>query len=74
MSSGVYYIECKVNKKKYVGSAQDLNGRKVEHFKTLRNNQNNKLLQEDFNKYGEENFEFVIVEECLQNLYSSSWS
>lgn len=62
MESGVYYLECLVNSKKYIGSAQNLHGRKVEHFKNLRNGTNNKLIQEDFNKYGEENFKFEILE------------
>lgn len=63
MKSGIYYIECLVNNKKYVGSAQDLHGRKVEHFKKLRIGTNNSLLQSDFNKYGENNFQFVVIEE-----------
>lgn len=61
--SGIYYIECMVNNKKYVGSAQNLHGREVEHWKHLRNGTNNRYLQEDYNKHGEEKFRFVIVEE-----------
>ena len=60
---GIYTIKCLSNEKIYVGSAIDLNGRKAQHFYRLRNNKHdNSYLQNAYNKYGEENFLFEIIE------------
>lgn len=64
MASGIYKIINAVNNKFYVGSAVDLKRRKSRHFSELRNNKhNNKHLQAAWNKYGEQAFVFVVVEE-----------
>lgn len=65
MNSGVYNIINKINGDLYIGSSNQLNTRKTTHFRNLRNGKNHcKILQRAFNKYGEENFEFIILEYC----------
>lgn len=68
--SGIYKIRNLINGKIYVGSTQDFSFRKKEHFWELKNNKHyNQYLQRAFNKYGEENFVFEILEECnIENL------
>ena len=69
MKSGIYKIVNKVNSKYYLGSSKDFHVRKLRHFNELRKgNHHNIYLQRAFNKYGEENFEFVILEECENTL------
>ena len=59
----IYEIVCKSTNKKYVGSALNHIKRKREHFYNLKNNKHcNKKLQNAFNKYGENCFEFNIIE------------
>jgi len=63
IKSGVYEILNTTNGKRYVGSAVDLPRRKHEHWKELRGNRhNNRYLQNAWNKYGEECFEFSVLE------------
>ena len=63
MNSGIYIIENKVNSKKYIGSAKNITKRWYTHKYTLRvNKHDNSYLQYAWNKYGEENFEFKILE------------
>lgn len=62
---GVYYIKCKITNKQYVGSSKNIQSRLSKHFSELFNNKHrNKKLQEEFNKYGYDNFEFDIYETC----------
>lgn len=62
-SGGVYQIRNLQNNKVYIGSTNCFNRRKDEHFTNLRNNHHvNPHLQYAFNKYGEENFIFEILE------------
>jgi group I intron endonuclease len=70
MDSGIYIIENLVNNKIYVGSTNNLDGRKGRHFSSLRKNKHhNKHLQFSFNKYKEDNFKFYVLEECkIKNL------
>jgi group I intron endonuclease len=61
--SGIYAIVNLTNGDRYVGSASHLQQRKSAHLTGLRNNKHgNAHLQSAWNKYGEENFEFVILE------------
>ena len=60
---GVYKIENIVNHKIYVGSSVDINKRFDSHIKSLRKGKhNNKYLQRAWDKYGECNFDFAIIE------------
>jgi group I intron endonuclease len=63
---GVYKIENLVNNKKYIGSASvTLLKRMWHHQAMLRiNKHKNPYLQSSFNKYGEDNFSFEILEIC----------
>lgn len=60
----IYQIKNLINNKIYIGSTiRPLYKRKYEHFSELRNNEHcNTYLQRSFNKYGEENFSFTILE------------
>ena len=58
----IYSIKCLVNNRVYVGQAVDYERRCYQHITSLRNNRHwVEDLQNDFNKYGEDNFEFNIV-------------
>lgn len=60
---GIYKIECLKNNMVYVGSSIDIQARLTWHKSHLINNTHYKKgMQEDFNKYGIENFVFEIVE------------
>ena len=55
----------KANKKFYIGSSNDIYRRWREHKKDLRDGcHDNEHLQNAWKKYGENNFEFKIIEEC----------
>jgi group I intron endonuclease len=64
--SGIYKIVNKVNGKYYVGSSNDvLKSRFYEHKRLLTKHKHfNIKLQNAWNKYGEVNFEFILVEKC----------
>lgn len=58
----VYEIINLVNNMRYVGSSIDAKKRGYSHLYQLKNNTHyNKLLQDDYNKYGEENFEIKTI-------------
>lgn len=60
---GIYQIVNLIDGKKYVGSSKNLYNRKSKHIYTLRTNSHrNCYLQRAFNKYGEVNFSFEIIE------------
>jgi len=60
---GIYKISNKINNKNYIGSTVNLYRRKNEHLTKLRKNTHyNAYLQNSFNKYEEENFEFTILD------------
>lgn len=63
--SGIYKITNIVNNKIYIGSSRNIKNRWFKHTALLRHNKHeNKHLQNAWNKYGEENFKFEIVEQC----------
>lgn len=64
--SGVYQIRNRVNRKVYVGStALCLQGRWRTHRNRLRaGNHDNRHLQQSWNKYGEDAFEFCLLRVC----------
>ena len=60
----LYKITNKINGKFYIGSAIDFIKRKKEHIYWLKkNNHHNKYLQNSWNKYGEANFKFELIDE-----------
>jgi len=63
-NSGIYLIINLQNNKFYVGSAVNVKKRKNKHLQQLRkNNHDNSYLQYSFNKYGESNFVFTLIED-----------
>ena len=63
IKSGIYKIVNKVNGKYYVGSAINLKKRKRCHFQELEKQiHHNNHLQHAWNKYGQNAFEFIVVE------------
>jgi group I intron endonuclease len=60
---GIYIIQNLVNGKVYIGSSSNIRRRFSQHKSTLRHNTHkNRHLQNAWNKYGEENFEFIVIE------------
>jgi group I intron endonuclease len=60
----IYGIVNKINGKKYIGSAFVFTRRKNKHLSELRRGvHHSSILQNAWNKYGEDNFEFQILEE-----------
>ena len=62
---GIYKITNKINGKCYIGQSNDIIKRWKTEYKWYHINSH---LQSAFNKYGLENFDFEIVEECQPNL------
>jgi group I intron endonuclease len=62
--TGVYEIRNKVNNKRYIGSTIMSFTKRLEHHRCLLRNgtHKNTYLQRAWNKYGEDNFEFNILE------------
>lgn len=62
---GIYYIQNIITKQVYIGQSVDIDRRKQKHIYDLRNNKHqNTHMQNSFNKYGEDNFEFGIIRLC----------
>lgn len=59
----IYKLVNIVHGKFYIGASRDFKNRKSGHISRLRRNiHDNSILQRSFNKHGEENFEFHILE------------
>lgn len=57
-----------MNNKCYIGSAKHFISRKSKHLTDLRKNKHHSIkLQNSFNKYGENNFKFSIIESDIDN-------
>lgn len=64
MARGIYKIINIVSNSFYIGSAVNLQRRKARHFSELRKGKhNNRHLQRAWDKYGEQAFVFVVLEE-----------
>lgn len=65
--SGVYKIQSKVHPERfYIGSAISIRNRWLQHLADLRKNKHHSSkLQNHFNKYGEEDLVFIILELCF---------
>lgn len=60
----IYGIRCKVNNKIYIGKTKNYFFRLSQHIDYLIKNKHHcKLLQEDFDLYGNDNFQFLIIRE-----------
>lgn len=65
MGCGIYKITNIINQKTYIGSSIEIKVRMMKHKYMLKSNTHyNNHLQNSFNEYGENNFEFEIIEEC----------
>ncbi len=64
MVAGIYKIENLISKKSYIGQSKDIEVRWCTHRNNLNKSKHrNGHLQNSYNKYGKENFEFSILEE-----------
>lgn len=77
INSGIYKIICLINNKFYIGSSVNIDKRLRNHKRSLRkNSHDNKYLQNAWNKYGEHNFRFEIIEtihDIKQLLIREQW-
>ena len=75
--SCIYKIICKNNNKFYIGSSVNINRRLKDHIRLLNKNKHNNIhLQRAWNKYGEQNFRFEIIEtvnDINQLLIKEKW-
>lgn len=63
--TGIYCIKNLITLQVYIGISIDIQKRWVQHKRNLNKNQHcNTKLQNAWNKYGEDNFAFEVLEEC----------
>ena len=66
---GIYVILNVVTNKVYIGSSVALRDRKNRHFNDLRNSRHcNDVLQNSWDKHGEDNFVFMTIEICEKDV------
>lgn len=67
--SGIYCIINIKNSKRYIGSSKNIRQRLWSHRSKLRKNKHdNAHLQSAWNKYGEQNFDYYILEKCEEKM------
>lgn len=67
MCCGVYMILNQYNRKCYIGSSKNIRQRWMDHKSNLRNSRHhNTYLQNAVDKYGIDNFELWVIEECSE--------
>lgn len=65
----VYKIENEITGKVYIGSTNNFNRRKSEHFGGLkRKTHYSKKMQADYDKYGEKSLVMSVIEECKEDV------
>ena len=65
---GIYKIVNRINQHYYVGSSKNIPFRWTRHKKALKSSSHHsRRLQRAWNKYGEESFEFIVVEPAVKN-------
>lgn len=65
---GIYCIENKLDHKKYIGQSIDVADRWQRHIRHLNNHcHHNELLQQAWNEYGFENFDFYVLQVCTDS-------
>lgn len=63
--SGIYKISNIITNKSYIGSAKNLRKRFSQHLNLLKLGKHHSIhLQNSYNKYGEDNFKYEIIEFC----------
>lgn len=63
--TGIYTITNKINNRVYIGSSKDINRRWKQHINDLNKSKHiNQSLQDDWIKYGQNNFDFNVVRQC----------
>jgi len=71
--SGIYIIINLVNKKYYIGQSINIKRRASEHLKYIRKgNHFNDHLKKAILKYGEQNFEFGVIEYCQKSFLNGA--
>lgn len=66
---GIYKITNNVNGKVYIGQSINIKARWKDHINALnRNDSHSVLLQRAWNKYGQDNFSFEILELCSEDV------
>lgn len=65
---GIYQIVNKVNGKVYIGRSKDIHKRWKSHISNLNKGKHiNKALQQDWNEYEEDNFDFEVIRTCNED-------
>lgn len=71
---GIYRITNLINSKFYIGSSSNLKKRLYEHQRELNLGiHTNKHLQSAWNKYGEENFKFEVIETIDDEIFTNEY-
>lgn len=66
LMTGIYLVTNKVNGHQYVGQSVDIKRRWMEH-KCPSSIANNRTINKAYRKYGVENFEYKVLEECAES-------
>ena len=70
IQTGIYMIRNKKDNKFYIGRTLNFRKRIISHRTELNNQIHHSFrLQRAWNKHKEENFEFVLIEECSKEIY-----
>ena len=69
ITCGIYMIENIIDNNVYIGSSKDIDGRISSHSRMLENNKHHSFhLQNAFNKYGFDTFEYEVLITCHQDM------